>query len=144
MFWYQSNLWKIPIQIWCISHFKTILWVIGMNFVTNCILKSECPSTLLLSLSLYASSGINSIIHYYECKIVKFHQGDKIHSLGRSSAKSETMNLGPEVEFCNWICSLHWKTFFLNMMFKVYYFVIYSTCSANQEGSIQSFQLKYA
>uniref|UniRef100_K1QKH6 Uncharacterized protein n=1 Tax=Magallana gigas TaxID=29159 RepID=K1QKH6_MAGGI len=30
----------------------------------------------------------NRIIHYYECGIVKFHRGDKIHCLGRGFAES--------------------------------------------------------
>uniref|UniRef100_K1P4Z3 Uncharacterized protein n=1 Tax=Magallana gigas TaxID=29159 RepID=K1P4Z3_MAGGI len=33
-------------------------------------------------------SGTNRVIHYYECGIVKFHRGDKIHGLGRGFAKS--------------------------------------------------------
>lgn len=42
---------------------------------------------------------INRIIHYYECGIVKFHRGDKIHGLGRGFTESKIVNLCLNVEF---------------------------------------------
>lgn len=43
--------------------------------------------------NVYLQSGrqlheFNRIIHYYECRIVKFNRGDKIHGQGQGSAES--------------------------------------------------------
>lgn len=52
----------------------------------------------IIDTTMKIQSVIDRIIYSYEFGIVKFYRGDKINGLGRGSAESWTVNLGPEVK----------------------------------------------